>query len=129
MSSLLLRFIATILLIAAALPAHAQDAAKGEKVYNKCKICHAVGAGAKKKIGPPLNDIIGAKAGTQEGFSYSSAMKAKGEEGMVWDEETLATYLENPKKVVPGTKMVFPGLKKESDRENVITYLKQFSAQ
>lgn len=130
MTSLLPRFAVVLFVIAAALPAHAEgDPEKGEAVFNKCKICHAVGEGAKRKIGPPLNDIIGATVGAQEDFSYSSAMKAMGEEGLVWDEETLSEYLLNPRKAVPGTKMVFPGLKKDSDRENVIAYLKQFSEQ
>jgi cytochrome c len=130
MTSLLPRFAVVLFVTAAALPAHAEgDPERGEAVFNKCKICHAVGEGAKRKIGPPLNDIIGATAGTQEDFSYSSAMKAKGEDGLVWSEETLSEYLLNPRKAVPGTKMVFPGLKKDSDRENVIAYLKQFSEQ
>lgn len=109
-------------------PAHAEgDAAKGEKVFNKCKACHMVGEGAKKRVGPPLNNIIGAKAGSQEDYNYSSAMKKAGEDGLVWDEAKLSAYLEKPKDIVPKGKMAFPGLKKETDRENVIAYLKQFT--
>ena len=108
--------------------AHAEgDAAKGEKVFNKCKACHMVGDNAKKRVGPPLNNIIGAKAGAQEDYKYSSAMVKAGEDGLVWDDEKLAAYLEKPKDVVPKTKMAFPGLKKESDRADVIAYLKQFT--
>ncbi|MGI9384887.1 MAG: c-type cytochrome [Methyloligellaceae bacterium] len=103
------------------------DPAKGEKVFKKCKVCHAVGEGAKKKVGPALNNIIGAKAGIQEGYKYSKAMKKAGEEGLVWTEDKLSVYLEKPKKLIKGTKMVFPGLKKETDRDNVIAYLKKFT--
>lgn len=109
-------------------PAHAEgDADKGKKVFNKCKACHMVGENAKKRVGPPLNNIIGAKAGSQEGYNYSKAMKTAGEGGLVWSEEKLSAYLEKPKDVVPKGKMAFPGLKKEDDRTDVIAYLKQFS--
>jgi cytochrome c2 len=107
--------------------AQAADADAGEKVFNKCKACHMVGENAKRRVGPPLNNIVGAKAGVQEDYSYSKSMVEKGEAGLVWDEATLSDYLENPKKVVPGGKMAFPGLKKEEDRANVIAYLKTFS--
>jgi cytochrome c2 len=103
----------------------AGDAAKGEATFKaKCKMCHAVGPTAKPGIGPVQNGLIGATAGARPGYKYSSAMKAAGEKGLVWTEETLNKYLEDPKAVVPGTKMVFPGLKKAEDRENVIAYLK-----
>lgn len=103
------------------------DAAKGKKVFNKCKICHMVGEGAKKRIGPPLNNIIDAKAGTQAGFNYSKAMIAAGAGGLVWSEEKLDEYLKKPKKLVPKTKMSFAGVRKDKDRANVIAYLKTFS--
>jgi cytochrome c len=102
------------------------DAAKGEKVFNKCKACHQVGADAKNRVGPVLNGIVGKVAGSVEGFKYSDAMMAKQAEGMVWTEEAIATYLEKPKDYIPGNKMTFAGLKKEDDRENVIAYLKTF---
>lgn len=103
------------------------DPKKGEKVFKKCKVCHAVGEGAKKKVGPVLNNIIGAKAGVQDGYKYSKAMQKAGAEGLVWSEDKLNVYLEKPKKLIKGTKMVFPGLKKEADRDNVIAYLKTFT--
>jgi cytochrome c len=103
------------------------DAAKGEKVFRKCKACHAVGEGAKNKVGPHLNDIIGRAAGTAEGFKYSKAMKAAGEGGIVWDDESLAAYLEKPRDYIKGNRMSFAGLRKEADRANVIAYLKTFS--
>lgn len=103
------------------------DAEKGKRVFNKCKACHMVGENAKKRVGPPLNNIIGAKAGAQDDYNYSKAMKEAGEGGLVWDDEKLDAYLKKPKDVVPKGKMAFPGLKKDSDRANVIAYLKQFT--
>ena len=102
------------------------DAAAGEKVFNKCKACLAVGEDAKNKSGPMLNGIIGATAGAVEGFKYSKALLAKAEEGLVWEEESLAAFLEKPRSYIPKTKMAFAGLKKEDDRANVIAYLAQY---
>jgi len=101
----------------------AQDAALGEKVFQKCKACHQIGEGAKDAVGPVLNGVVGRKAGTYPDYSYSDANKNS---GITWDEATLKEYLKNPRAKVPGTKMLFPGLTKESDIDNVIAYLKQF---
>jgi len=101
------------------------DAADGEKVFNKCKACHTTEEGSNR-VGPSLYNIIGATPGTVEGFRYSKAMEAFGDDH-VWDEETLNSYLEKPRDVVQGTKMAFAGLKKPEDRADVIAYLKQFS--
>ena len=115
------------LLIAGALALASQsalaagDAAKGEKVYKKCKACHSLKAG-KKKVGPSLAGIFGRTAGTVEGFKYSKAMKGS---GIVWDDKTMDEFLAKPKKVVPKTRMAFPGLKKEADRANLIAYMKE----
>jgi cytochrome c len=114
-------------LAALALPALADgDAAKGEKIFNRCKSCHAVGEGAKNKVGPALNGIVGAAAGQVEGFKYSNALLDAAAGGLIWDEETLAAFLTKPKDVIDGTKMSFPGLKKEDDIEDVIAYLATF---
>ena len=113
--------IAGILLLGSQAALAEGDAAKGEKIYKKCKSCHSLEAG-KKKVGPSLNGLFGRTAGTVEGFKYSSAMK---DSGIVWDEETLNTFLEKPKDMVPKTRMAFPGLKKEQDRMDVIAYLKE----
>lgn len=102
------------------------DADKGKKVFNKCKACHAVGEGAKNKVGPQLNGIIGRTAAQDADFKYSKAMIEKGEEGLVWDDESLSAYLTKPKDFVPGTKMSFPGLKKEDEIENILAYLATF---
>lgn len=104
----------------------AQDAAAGEKVFTKCKACH-VADQDKNKIGPSLHGVIGRTAGTHEGFKYSPAMVEAGTSGVVWDEATLTKYLHDPKAMVKGTKMAFPGLKKDEDIANVIAYLKQES--
>ena len=97
----------------------AGDAAKGEKVFKKCKACHVVEEG-KNKTGPSLYGVVGRAAGSIEGYKYSKAMAGS---GLVWDAETLAAYLTNPKKYLKGTKMAFAGLKKEKDRADVIAYL------
>ena len=103
--------------------ASAQDAALGEKVFLKCRACHQIGEGAKDAVGPVLNGVVGRKAGTYPGYSYSDANKNS---GITWDVATLKEYLKNPRAKVPGTKMIFPGLPKEEDIDNVIAYLKQF---
>lgn len=107
---------------AAATPAAAADLAAGEKVFKKCKACHTVEPGGKNKIGPNLAGVIGREAALVEGYKYTKAMR---ESGLVWDEETLAQYLANPKKFLKGNKMAFPGLKNEEDVANVIAYLKE----
>ena len=108
--------------------AHAGDAEAGEKVFKKCAACHAVGEGAKNKVGPQLNELFGRTAGSIEDYKYSKAMSTKGEEGLVWDAETLAAYLAAPKKFIKGTKMAFAGLKKDEDLANIIAYLQTFSS-
>ena len=102
------------------------DAAAGEKVFKKCKACHQVGDGAKNRVGPMLNGIVGNEIASVEDFKYSKAFLAKKAEGLVWIVEVLDTYLTKPKKFIPGTKMSYAGLKKEGDRANVIAYLKTF---
>ena len=120
----LLRFsIAGAALLACAGAAAAQDASAGEKVFAKCKICHQIGEGAKNMVGPVLNGVVGRKAGSYPDYHYSDANKNS---GITWDEATLQEYLKDPKAKVPGTKMVFPGLKSDEDIANVIAYLKQF---
>lgn len=103
--------------------AAAADPKAGEAVFRKCQACHAVGEGAQTKLGPVLNGLIGRKAGTYEGYSYTDANKNS---NIVWDEATLAKYLKNPTAMIPGTKMLFAGLPKDQEIEDVIAYLKQF---
>ena len=100
---------------------------EGEEVFKKCRACHDVGPGAKNKVGPLLNDIIGRKAGTIEGFEYSTANKDAGSKGLTWTEDVMFKYLEQPLVFMQGTKMAFAGLKDAQDRKDVIAYLKKFS--
>jgi len=100
--------------------------AAGEKVYGKCKACHQVGEGAKNRVGPQLNGVIGRAAATAEGFRYSGAMAEKGSAGVIWTPETLDTFLADPKGYAPGTKMTFKGLDSAEDRAAVAAYLGQF---
>jgi cytochrome c2 len=120
---------AVALVLSVPFAAHAEgDAAKGEKVWVKCKICHQVGPTAKNLVGPIQNNLIGRTAGTVEGFKgYSTAMKEAGQKGLVWTEENIDKYLADPKGFVPKNKMAFVGLPKAEDRADVIAYLKQFS--
>jgi cytochrome c len=113
--------------VAATSAAPAQDAAAGKKVFARCGACHAVGAGAKNKVGPELNGVVGRVPGSVEGFKYSPAMVEYGK-AHVWDAATLDAYLENPKGAVPGNKMAFAGLKKPEERANVLAYLATFNA-
>jgi cytochrome c len=103
------------------------NAEEGAEVFKKCRACHDVGPEAKNKVGPLLNGIIGRKAGTIEGFAYSDANKEAGSKGLVWTEEVIFKYLENPLVFMPRTKMAFAGLKDPQDRKDLIAYLKKFS--
>ena len=103
-----------------AAPVVAGDAAKGEKVFRRCMVCHYVDK-EKNKTGPHLVNIIGRAAGTVESYKYSKAMAGS---GLVWDEAAMAGFLTKPKKYLKGTKMAFAGLKKASDSADVIAYLK-----
>jgi len=103
------------------------DAAKGEKVFKKCAACHAVGKGAGHKVGPQLNDVVGRAAGAAEGYRYSKAMIAAGAAGTAWTDEALDAFLAKPKDFLKGTKMSFAGLRKDSERADVIAYLRTFS--
>ena len=97
------------------------DVAAGEKVFKRCVACHTVDEGGRNKVGPNLWNIFGSTAGQRDiGYKYSDAMKAS---GIVWTEDTMSDYLENQRKAVPKTRMAFPGLKKEEQREAVIEYL------
>ncbi|NQU60473.1 MAG: cytochrome c family protein [Rhodospirillales bacterium] len=99
----------------------AGDAAKGKKVFKKCKACHTIDKGGPNRVGPNIFDIAGKPAGKVAGYKYSGAMKAS---GVTWDDASLDKFLLKPKKFIKGTKMSFNGLKKESQRADLIAYLK-----
>ena len=118
-------WLAVIVGAMAQFPVFAQDAALGEKVFNKCRACHQIGEGARNLVGPPLNGIVGRKAGSIEGYAYSDANKNS---GITWDEVTLTEYLKNPRAKIPGTKMIFVGIPNEADILNLVAFLKQYNA-
>ena len=105
--------------------AQAQDVAAGENSFKKCLPCHAVGTGAKNKVGPVLNGLDGRKSGTVEGYNYSAANK---DSGITWNEAQFLDYIKDPKAKIPGTKMVFAGIKNETEAKNLWAYLAQFKA-
>jgi cytochrome c len=105
--------------------AHAQDAAAGEKVFAQCRACHQMGENAKNAAGPHLNGLFGRTAGSVEGYNYSPANKNS---SITWDEAVFREYIQNPRAKIPGTKMVYAGLKDEQRINDLIAYLKQFGA-
>src|SRR5260221_9228018 len=111
----------TVLLFLMPGQSDAADAAAGQTQFNKCKICHSLEAG-KNMVGPDLHGIFGRKAGTSSGFTYSDSMKSA---GIVWDDDTLTKYVRDPKAVVPGGKMAFPGIKDDQQIADLLTYLHQ----
>ena len=105
------------------------DAENGKDLFKVCRPCHQVGPGARNGIGPTLNGIVGSKAGTIAGFTYSEANKDAGTKGLVWTEDNLFKYLANPATFMPGNKMTYAGMKDEADRRDLIAYLKQQTGQ
>ena len=103
------------------------DAVVGEHVFKKCKACHEVGQDARKRSGPPLNNIINARAAQVADFRYSKAMEKAGDDGLHWTVADLDAFLTDPTDFVPKTKMRFKGLKSGKDRANVIAFLATFS--
>ena len=116
--------IAGIALAASTGTSLAQDAAAGETVFKRlCSPCHDIGEEARVKLGPPQNGLEGRKAGTMDGFNYSPANKNS---GITWDEAIFTEYIKDPKAKVPGTKMIYAGLKDEQRIRDLLAYLKQF---
>ena len=114
-------FFAVVSLACVPAAAAAADLALGKAVFGKCKICHTIEPGGGGAIGPNLHGVFGRKAGSLDGFGYSSAMKNS---GIVWDDETLGRFLREPKGVVPGNRMAFPAIKDEKAIADLLAYLK-----
>ncbi len=112
-----------ILVSSATAPVLAQDAAAGKSSFNKCLACHAIGEGAKNKVGPELNGLDGRKSGTAEGYSYSEANKGS---GITWNKELFLEYIKDPKAKIPGTKMIFAGIKNEREANDLWAFLAQY---
>src|SRR5665213_2063160 len=112
-----------IAISAAAGSALAQDVAAGKTSFNKCLVCHAIGEGARNKIGPELNGLDGRKSGTAEGYSYSDANKNS---GITWNEAEFKAYIRDPKAKIPGTKMAFAGIKNDKDVNDLWAYVSQY---
>jgi cytochrome c len=108
---------------AATTGALAQDAAAGKSSFNKCLACHAIGEGAKNKVGPVLNGLDGRKSGTVEGYNYSDANKNS---GITWGKDVFLEYIKDPKGKIPGTKMVFAGIKNEKEAGDLWAYVASF---
>lgn len=121
----------TMMMVAAAVAAmatgtaQAQDVEAGQKSFAKCRSCHQVGETAKNGVGPMLNGLFGRTAGTIPNYTYSAPNKAS---GIVWDVPVFAEYIRDPKAKIPGTKMVFPGIKNDKEIADLTAYLKQFDA-
>ena len=101
----------------------AQDVAAGKSSFNKCLACHAVGENAKNKVGPELNGLNGRKSGTAESYSYSDANKNS---GITWGKDVFLEYIKEPKAKIPGTKMVFAGIKNEKEANDLWAYVSSF---
>ena len=101
------------------------DLAAGKTSFNKCLACHAIGEGAKNKVGPVLNGLDGRKTGTVADYNYSDANKNS---GITWGEAQFKEYIKDPKAKIPGTKMAFAGIKSENEINNIWAYISQFDA-
>jgi cytochrome c len=115
--------IASVILVASGGLACAQDLGGGETSFKKCASCHDVGDKAKNKVGPLLNGLEGRKSGTIAGYNYSDANKNS---GIVWSDGVFLEYIKDPKAKIPGTKMVFAGIKNENEANNLWAYVASF---
>ena len=123
MKTSILSALVVITSLGAATGALAQDAAAGKSSFNKCLACHAIGEGAKNKVGPQLNGIDGRKSGTAPDYAYSDANKNS---GITWNEAQFKEYIKDPKAKVPGTKMAFAGIKSENEINNLWAFISQY---
>ena len=122
MQKLTLSALAVVISSLAASTALAQDVAAGTTSFNKCLACHAIGEGARNKVGPELNGLDGRKSGTAPDYSYSDANKNS---GITWNETEFKDYIKNPQAKIPGTKMTFAGIKNEKEINDLWAFLSQ----
>lgn len=115
--------VAAVISLAMIVPATAQDVETGEKLFTQCKACHLIGDATGKKAGPSLNNLFGRVPGTLEGFAFSPAMVAFGEENGEWTPELFSEYIANPRKIVQGTKMAFAGVRQPDRIEHLKAFL------
>ena len=124
-------FAITALVAGSSMPSAAQEMTdeelmnRGNRVFVLCRSCHTLEADGRHKVGPNLHGMFGSKAGAKDGFRYSDAVL---ESGIIWSAETLEEWLVKPKDFLPGNKMAFAGVRKESDRDALIAYLKAETA-
>jgi cytochrome c len=118
-------FLTLCVLTASASQSWAQSAEAGERVFAQCRACHQVGETARNTVGPQLNGMFGRKSGTVEGYAYTDANKNA---NITWDEKAFSEYIVDPRGRIPGTKMVFAGLKNPQQVADLMAYLKQFDA-
>ena len=123
MTKLTLSALVVVASSALASAALAQDVDAGKTSFNKCLACHAIGEGAKNKVGPELNGLDGRKSGTAEGYSYSDANKNS---GITWNKEQFLDYIKDPRAKIPGTKMIFAGIKNEREANELWAFLAQY---
>jgi cytochrome c len=123
MSRFVVPMLAAAALLAQSVPAAAQDAAAGQRVFAQCRACHTVDNGGRNGVGPNLFGIVGKQAGQREGFRYSANMQELAQGGLTWNKENLDRYLRNPKDLVPRGSMAFAGVRNDEQRANLIAYL------
>jgi cytochrome c len=123
MSRFVVPLLAAAALLAPAVPAVAQDAAAGQRVFAQCRACHTPDQGGRNGVGPNLWGIVGKQAGQREGFRYSANMQELAQGGLTWTTENLDKYLNNPKDLVPRGSMAFAGVRNAEQRANLIAYL------
>jgi cytochrome c len=123
MKKFILSTLVVIASSAAATAALAQDAAAGKTSFNKCMACHSIGEGAKNKVGPELNGLDGRKSGTAPDYSYADANKNS---GITWNKDQFLEYIKDPRGKIPGTKMIFAGIKNEKEANDLWAYISSF---
>ena len=123
--------VAVLLVLAAAIVAPTAvglppgDPVRGEKIYGRCFACHAID---RDRTGPRHAGLFGRRAGSVPGFAYSPAMKRAGGNGLIWNDDTLDKFLQNPTKFIPGTRMTYAGIRSDQERADLLAYLKQATA-